>query len=103
VVEDMVLRKIQWVFMVRVGIFVVLSRNYWYTFLFWCIHKRLSWHIGIVVVLLETIYTISYPNVSINFHHDIGDERPNPRIEQELFHTNEVQTAGINFDKVRSL
>jgi hypothetical protein len=28
VVEDMVLRKIQWVFMVRVGIFVVLSRNY---------------------------------------------------------------------------
>ena len=25
--------------------------------------------------------------------------RPNPRIEQELFHTNEAQTAGINFDK----
>jgi len=26
--------------------------------------------------------------------------RPNPRIEQELFHTEESQTAGINFDKV---
>jgi hypothetical protein len=29
-----------------------------------------------------------------------GDMRPNPRIEQELFHTGEGQTAGINFDKV---
>jgi len=32
----------------------------------------------------------------LGFH---GDMRPNPRIEQELFHTNEAQTAGINFDK----
>jgi hypothetical protein len=29
-----------------------------------------------------------------------GDQRPNPRVEQELFHTNEVQSAGINFDRV---
>jgi hypothetical protein len=33
----------------------------------------------------------------LGFH---GDMRPNPRIEQELFHTNEAQVAGINFDKV---
>ena len=33
---------------------------------------------------------------SMGFH---GDERPNARMEQELFHTQEVQTAGINFDK----
>ena len=35
---------------------------------------------------------------AMGFH---GDDRPNPKMEQELFHTNEVQTAGINFDKVR--
>ena len=33
---------------------------------------------------------------ALGFH---GDERPNARVEQELFHTQEVQTAGINFDK----
>ena len=33
----------------------------------------------------------------LGFH---GDMRPNPRVEQELFHTNEGQTAGINFDRV---
>ena len=32
----------------------------------------------------------------LGFH---GDMKPNPRIEQELFHTNDTQTAGINFDK----
>ena len=34
---------------------------------------------------------------SLGYH---GDERPNPRVEQELFHKNEAQVAGINFDKV---
>ena len=34
---------------------------------------------------------------SMGFH---GDERPNQRIENELFHTGESQVAGINFDKV---
>lgn len=29
-----------------------------------------------------------------------GDTRPNPRLEQELFHSNDSQTTGINFDKV---
>lgn len=33
----------------------------------------------------------------MGFH---GDTRPNPRIEEELFFTNESQTTGINFDKV---
>lgn len=33
----------------------------------------------------------------LGFH---GDMRPNPRVEQELFHTNESQIAGINFDRV---
>ena len=37
---------------------------------------------------------------AMGFH---GDDRPNPKMEQELFHTNEVQTAGINFDKVSVL
>eukprot|EP00428_Durinskia_dybowskii_P069887 CAMPEP_0170388304 /NCGR_PEP_ID=MMETSP0117_2-20130122/18012_1 /TAXON_ID=400756 /ORGANISM="Durinskia baltica, Strain CSIRO CS-38" /LENGTH=648 /DNA_ID=CAMNT_0010644215 /DNA_START=60 /DNA_END=2006 /DNA_ORIENTATION=+ len=40
-----------------------------------------------------------YASARVNemgFH---GDMRPNPRIEQELFHTEETQTAGINFDK----
>lgn len=32
----------------------------------------------------------------LGFH---GDMKPNPRIEQELFHSNDTQTAGINFDK----
>jgi len=32
----------------------------------------------------------------MGFH---GDERPNPRLEQELFHTEVTQTQGINFDK----
>eukprot|EP01038_Epipyxis_sp_PR26KG_P004064 gene4064-5808_t len=32
----------------------------------------------------------------LGFH---GDTRPNPRVENLLFHTTEVQTAGINFDK----
>ena len=32
-----------------------------------------------------------------------GDERPNPRTEQELFHKNEAQVAGINFDKVHNI
>ena len=35
----------------------------------------------------------------MGFH---GDDRQNPKLEMELFHTNEVQTAGINFDKVRT-
>lgn len=35
---------------------------------------------------------------ALGFH---GDERPNPRIERELFHSGEGQTTGINFDKVR--
>ena len=34
----------------------------------------------------------------LGFH---GDEKPNPRVENELFHTNDTQTTGINFDKVR--
>lgn len=29
-----------------------------------------------------------------------GDERPNRRLENELFHSGEGQSAGINFDKV---
>ena len=33
----------------------------------------------------------------LGFH---GDTRPNPKVEQELFHSNDVQSAGINFDKV---
>lgn len=35
----------------------------------------------------------------LGFH---GDTRPNPRVEEDLFFKNESQTAGINFDKVRS-
>jgi ATP-dependent RNA helicase DDX3X len=33
---------------------------------------------------------------SLGYH---GSETPNPHIEQELFHTQETQVAGINFDK----
>ena len=33
---------------------------------------------------------------SMGFH---GDERPNPRIERELFNLEDTQTTGINFDK----
>ena len=32
----------------------------------------------------------------MGFH---GDERPNPRLEQQLYHSGDGQTAGINFDK----
>jgi hypothetical protein len=36
---------------------------------------------------------------SLGFH---GEERPNARQEKEIFHTEAVQTTGINFDKVLS-
>lgn len=34
---------------------------------------------------------------SLGFH---GDDRPNPRLERELFNTEQAQQTGINFDKV---
>lgn len=57
-----------------------------------------------MIGMLSSLFII----IIISVHHLIsttssflqGDMRPNPRIEQELFHTEESQTAGINFDKV---
>jgi hypothetical protein len=34
---------------------------------------------------------------ALGFH---GEERPNTRLEREIFHTEAAQTKGINFDKV---
>lgn len=34
---------------------------------------------------------------ALGFH---GDERPDPRLEDELFRKGDGQTAGINFNKV---
>ena len=45
----------------------------------------------------ERFYSSAAIVNELGFH---GDMRANARIEQELFHTQETNSAGINFDKV---